>query len=81
MLYLLLIKSTSLLGEDVKVDIVMKAYFRSLDQDEKSDEVFFKQLRSLWLLEEGCGLPGVFWKDNTARHMEPRFLEDVRDNF
>lgn len=80
-LYLLLIKSTSPMGQDLKVDIVMEVCFKPLDQDEKSNEGFFKQLRSLWLSWRDCDLSGVFCKGNTARHEEPRrFLEDVRDN-
>lgn len=66
------------MSQDLKVGIVMEVCFRPLGRDEKPNEIFFKQLRSLWL---SCGDSGVFWKGNTARREEPRiFLEDVRDN-
>lgn len=44
----------------MKVDIVMEVCFRQLDEYEKSDDVFFKQIRSLWLLQGVYALPGVF---------------------
>lgn len=44
----------------MKIDIVVEVCFRPLDEDEKSDDVFFKQLRSLWLLQGAYAFPDIF---------------------
>ncbi|KAK4826309.1 hypothetical protein QYF61_007156 [Mycteria americana] len=61
--------------------------YRRPKQDEKTDEIFYKQLgevsQSLALVLVGdINLPDVCWKYNTAeRKQSGRFLECVADNF
>ncbi|KAK4816201.1 hypothetical protein QYF61_012666 [Mycteria americana] len=70
-----------------KADIVVGVCYRPPNQDEETDELFYKQLgeasRSLALVLVGdFNLPGVCWKYNTAeRKQSRRFLECVADNF
>ncbi|KAK4828578.1 hypothetical protein QYF61_027668 [Mycteria americana] len=70
-----------------KADIVVGVCYRPPNQDEETDELFYKQLgeasRSLALVLVGdFNLPDVCWKYNTAeRKQSRRFLERVADNF
>ncbi|KAK4812337.1 hypothetical protein QYF61_017114 [Mycteria americana] len=74
-------------GKANKADIVVGVCYRPPNQDEKADELFYKQLgeasRSLALVLVGdFNLPDVSWKYNTAeRKQSRRFLEHVADNF
>ncbi|KAK4810539.1 hypothetical protein QYF61_004502 [Mycteria americana] len=74
-------------GKANKADIVVGVCYRPPNQDEETDELFYKQLgeasRSLALVLVGdFNLPDVCWKYNTAeRKRSRRFLEHVADNF
>ncbi|KAK4813002.1 hypothetical protein QYF61_004178 [Mycteria americana] len=74
-------------GKANKADIVVGVCYRPPNQDEGTDELFYKQLgeasRSLALVLVGdFNLPDVCWKCNTAeRKQSRRFLERVADNF
>ncbi|KAK4810710.1 LOW QUALITY PROTEIN: hypothetical protein QYF61_007684, partial [Mycteria americana] len=74
-------------GKANKADIVVGVCYRPPNQDEETDELFYKQLgeasRSLALVLVGdFNLPDVCWKYNTAeRKQSRRFLECVADNF
>ncbi|KAK4830538.1 hypothetical protein QYF61_011676 [Mycteria americana] len=74
-------------GKANKADIVVGVCYRPPNQDEETDELFYKQLgeasRSLALVLVGdFNLPDVCWKYNTAeRNQSRRFLERVADNF
>ncbi|KAK4829261.1 hypothetical protein QYF61_002653 [Mycteria americana] len=74
-------------GKANKADIVVGVCYRCPNQDEETDELFYKQLgeasRSLALVLVGdFNLPDVCWKYNTAeRKQSRRFLECVADNF
>ncbi|KAK4806943.1 hypothetical protein QYF61_027310 [Mycteria americana] len=74
-------------GKANKADIVVGVCYRPPNQDEETDELFYKQLgeasRSLALVLVGdFNLPDVCWKYNTAeRKRSRRFLERVADNF
>ncbi|KAK4830017.1 hypothetical protein QYF61_008280 [Mycteria americana] len=74
-------------GKTNKADIVVGVCYRPPNQDEETDELFYKQLgeasRSLALVLVGdFDLPDVCWKYNTAeRKQSRRFLERVADNF
>ncbi|KAK4810556.1 hypothetical protein QYF61_004519 [Mycteria americana] len=74
-------------GKANKADIVVGVCYRPPNQDEETDELFYKQLgeasRSLALVLVGdFNLPEVCWKYNTAeRKQSRRFLECVADNF
>ncbi|KAK4823577.1 LOW QUALITY PROTEIN: hypothetical protein QYF61_003581 [Mycteria americana] len=74
-------------GKANKADIVVGICYRPPNQDEETDELFYKQLgeasRSLALVLVGdFNLPDVCWKYNTAeRKQSRRFLEHVADNF
>ncbi|KAK4825574.1 LOW QUALITY PROTEIN: hypothetical protein QYF61_000573 [Mycteria americana] len=74
-------------GKANKADIVVGLCYRPPNQDEETDELFYKQLgeasRSLALVLVGdFNLPDVCWKYNTAeRKQSRRFLERVADNF
>ncbi|KAK4831824.1 hypothetical protein QYF61_019347 [Mycteria americana] len=74
-------------GKANKADIVVGVCYRPPNQDEQTDELFYKQLgeasRSLALVLVGdFNLPDVCWKYNTAeRKQSRRFLERVADNF
>ncbi|KAK4816200.1 hypothetical protein QYF61_012665 [Mycteria americana] len=74
-------------GKANKADIVVGVCYRPPNQDEETDELFYKQLgeasRSLALVLVGdFNLPDVCWKYNTAeRKQSRRFLERVADNF
>ncbi|KAK4810586.1 hypothetical protein QYF61_007323 [Mycteria americana] len=73
-------------GKANKADIVVGACYRPPNQDEETDEIFYKQLgeasRSLALVLGGdFNLPDVCWKYNTAeRKQSRRFLECVADD-
>ncbi|KAK4829727.1 hypothetical protein QYF61_006188 [Mycteria americana] len=74
-------------GKANKADIVVGVCYRPANQDEETDELFYKQpgeaSRSLALVLVGdFNLPDVCWKYNTAeRKQSRRFLECVADNF
>ncbi|KAK4821712.1 hypothetical protein QYF61_027784 [Mycteria americana] len=74
-------------GKANKADIVVGVCYRPPNQDEETDELFYKQLgeasRSLALVLVGdFNLPDVCWKYSTAERKESRrFLECVADNF
>ncbi|KAK4822567.1 LOW QUALITY PROTEIN: hypothetical protein QYF61_016136 [Mycteria americana] len=74
-------------GKANKADIVVGVCYRPPNQDEETDELFYKQLgeasQSLALFLVGdFNLPDVCWKYNTAeRKQSRRFLERVADNF
>ncbi|KAK4813827.1 hypothetical protein QYF61_001831 [Mycteria americana] len=74
-------------GKANKAVIVVGVCYRPPNQDEETDELFYKQLgeasRSLALdLVGDFNLPDVCWKYNTAERKPPRrFLERVADNF
>ncbi|KAK4820048.1 hypothetical protein QYF61_017894 [Mycteria americana] len=74
-------------GKANKADIVVGVCYRPPNQDEETDELFYKQLgeasRSLALVLVGdFNLPDVCWKYSTAeRKQSRRFLECVADNF
>ncbi|KAK4822673.1 hypothetical protein QYF61_019040 [Mycteria americana] len=74
-------------GKANKADIVVGVCYRPPNQDEETDELFYKQLgeasRSLALVLVGeFNLLDVCWKYNTAeRKQSRRFLECVADNF
>ncbi|KAK4815791.1 hypothetical protein QYF61_007231 [Mycteria americana] len=74
-------------GKANKAHIVVGVCYRPPNQDEETDELFYKQLgeasRSLALVLVGdFNLPDVCWKYNTAeRKQSRRFLERVADNF
>ncbi|KAK4823236.1 hypothetical protein QYF61_000096 [Mycteria americana] len=74
-------------GKANKADIVVGVCYRPPNQDEETDELFYKQLgeasQSLALVLVGdFNLPDVCWKYNTAeRKQSRRFLECVADNF
>ncbi|KAK4811538.1 hypothetical protein QYF61_011687 [Mycteria americana] len=74
-------------GKANKADIVVGVCYRPPNQDEETDELFYKQLgeasRSLALVLVGdFNLPDVCWKYNTAEKKQSRrFLEHVADNF
>ncbi|KAK4829421.1 hypothetical protein QYF61_004296 [Mycteria americana] len=74
-------------GKANKADIVVGVCYRPPNQDEETDELFYKQLgeasRSLALVLVGdFNLPDLCWKYNTAeRKQSRRFLERVADNF
>ncbi|KAK4810673.1 hypothetical protein QYF61_007473 [Mycteria americana] len=74
-------------GKANKADIVVGVCYRPPNQDEETDNLFYKQLgeasRSLALVLVGdFNLPDVCWKYNTAeRKQSRRFLECVADNF
>ncbi|KAK4815429.1 hypothetical protein QYF61_002644 [Mycteria americana] len=74
-------------GKANKADIVVGVCYRPPNQDEETDELFYKQLgeasRSLALVLVGdFNLPDVCWQYNTAeRKQSRRFLECVADNF
>ncbi|KAK4813675.1 hypothetical protein QYF61_019568 [Mycteria americana] len=73
-------------GKANKADIVVGVCYRPPNQDEETDELFYKQLgeasQSLALVLVGdFNLPDVCWKYNTAeRKQSRRFLERVADN-
>jgi len=74
-------------GKANKADILLGVCYRPPNQDEETDEVFYKQLaevsQSLALVLMGdFNLPDACWKYNTAeRKQSRRFLECVEDNF
>ncbi|KAK4828839.1 hypothetical protein QYF61_000896 [Mycteria americana] len=74
-------------GKANKADIVVGVCYRPPNQDEETDELFYKQLgeasQSLALVLVGdFNLPDICWKYNTAeRKQSRRFLERVADNF
>ncbi|KAK4832451.1 hypothetical protein QYF61_023175 [Mycteria americana] len=74
-------------GKANKADIVVGVCYRPPNQDEETDELFYKQLgeasRSLALVLVGdFNLPDVCWKYNTAEKKQSRrFLECVADSF
>ncbi|KAK4815560.1 hypothetical protein QYF61_004077 [Mycteria americana] len=74
-------------GKANKADIVVGVCYRPPNQDEETDELFYKQLgeasRPLALVLVGdFNLLDVCWKYNTAeRKQSRRFLECVADNF
>ncbi|KAK4830597.1 hypothetical protein QYF61_012023 [Mycteria americana] len=74
-------------GKANNADIVVGVCYRPPNQDEETDELFYKQLgeasRSLALVLVGdFNLPDVCWKYNTAeRNQSRRFVECVADNF
>ncbi|KAK4810917.1 hypothetical protein QYF61_013325 [Mycteria americana] len=74
-------------GKANKADLVVGVCYRPPNQDEETDELFYKQLgeasRSLALVLVGdFNLPDVCWKYNTAERKQcRRFLECVADNF
>ncbi|KAK4810957.1 hypothetical protein QYF61_013365 [Mycteria americana] len=74
-------------GKANKAGIVVGVCYRPPNQDEETDELFYKQLgeasQSLALVLVGdFNLPDVCWKYNTAeRKQSRRFLECVTDNF
>ncbi|KAK4810944.1 hypothetical protein QYF61_013352 [Mycteria americana] len=74
-------------GKANKAGIVVGVCYRPPNQDEETDELFYKQLgeasRSLALVLVGdFNLPDVCWKYNTAEGKQSRrFLEHVADNF
>ncbi|KAK4817118.1 hypothetical protein QYF61_027981 [Mycteria americana] len=74
-------------GKANKADIVVGVCYRPPNQDEETDELFYKQLgeasRSLALVLVGdFNLLDVCWKYNTAERKQcSRFLERVADNF
>ncbi|KAK4815716.1 hypothetical protein QYF61_006754 [Mycteria americana] len=73
-------------GKANKADIVVGVCYRPPNQDEETDELFYKQLgeasRSLVLVLVGdFNLPDFCWKYNTAeRKQSRRFLECVADD-
>ncbi|KAK4819016.1 LOW QUALITY PROTEIN: hypothetical protein QYF61_024132 [Mycteria americana] len=74
-------------GKANKADIAVGVCYRPPNQDEETDELFYKQLgeasRLLALVLVGdFNLPDICWKYNTAeRKQSRRFLERVADNF
>ncbi|GAB0188296.1 hypothetical protein GRJ2_001294900 [Grus japonensis] len=74
-------------GKASKADIMVGCCYRPPNQDEKTDEIFYKQLgevsQSLPIVLMGdFNLPDVCWKYNTKeRKQSRRFLECVEDNF
>ncbi|KAK4827614.1 LOW QUALITY PROTEIN: hypothetical protein QYF61_019539 [Mycteria americana] len=74
-------------GKANKADIVVGVCYRPPNQDEETDELFYKQLgeasRSLALVLVGdFNLPDVCWIYNTSESKQSRrFLERVADNF
>ncbi|KAK4820693.1 hypothetical protein QYF61_003613 [Mycteria americana] len=74
-------------GKANKADVVVRVCYRPPNQEEETDELFYKQLgeasRSLALVLVGdFNLPDVCWKYNTAeRKQSRRFLECVADIF
>ncbi|GAB0190837.1 mitochondrial enolase superfamily member 1 [Grus japonensis] len=73
-------------GKANKADIMVSVCFRLPNQDEGTDEIFYKQLgevsQSLALVLMGeFNLPDICWKYNTAeRKQSRRFLECVEDS-
>ena len=70
-----------------KADILLGVYYRSCNQAEEVDEVFYKriaevlQLLALVLVGD-FNLLDICWKYNTAERKQSRkFLECVEDNF
>ncbi|GAB0204011.1 hypothetical protein GRJ2_002866700 [Grus japonensis] len=74
-------------GKASKADILLGVCYKPPNQDEETDEIFYKQLgevsQSLALVLMGdFNLPDICWKYNTAeRKQSRRFLECVEDNF
>ncbi|KAK4815580.1 hypothetical protein QYF61_004097 [Mycteria americana] len=74
-------------GKANKADIVVGVCYRPPNQDEETDELFYKQLgeasRPLALVLVGdFNLTDICWKYNTAeRKQSRRFLECVAENF
>ena len=74
-------------GKANKADIMVGVCYRPPNQDEETDEIFYKRLgkvsRSLALVLMGdFNLPDVCWKYNTVeRKQSRRFLECVEENF
>ncbi|KAK4812452.1 hypothetical protein QYF61_024853 [Mycteria americana] len=74
-------------GKANKADIVVGVCYSPPNQDEETNELFYKQLgeASRWLaliLVGDFNLPDVCWKYNTAeKKRSRRFLECVADNF
>ena len=73
-------------GKANKADILVGVCYRPPNQDEETDEVFYKRLaevsQSLALVLVGdFNLPDICWKYNTAERKQSwRFLECVGDN-
>ncbi|MCQ4021281.1 hypothetical protein FK520_27165, partial [Klebsiella pneumoniae] len=74
-------------GRADKADILVGVCYRPPNQDEETDEVFYKQLAraarsSALVLMGDFNHPDICWRDNTAGHRQSRrFLECVDDNF
>ncbi|KAK4806238.1 LOW QUALITY PROTEIN: hypothetical protein QYF61_013382 [Mycteria americana] len=74
-------------GKANKADIVVGVCYRPPNQDEETDELFYKQLGEAsqspaLVLVGDFNLPDVCWKYNTAEGKQSRrFLECVADNF
>ena len=70
-----------------KGDIIMPVCYRPPDQEEQATQALYRQIgaasRSQALVLMGdFNHPGICWRDNTARHNQPRrFLECIDDNF
>ncbi|KAK4828900.1 hypothetical protein QYF61_001458 [Mycteria americana] len=74
-------------GKASKAGIVVGVCYRPPNQDEETDELFYKQLREAsqspaLVLVGDFNLPDVCWKYNAAERKQPRrFLKCVADNF
>jgi len=74
-------------GKGKKKDILLGVCYKTHNQDEEADEVFYKKLaevsQSLALVLVGdFDLLDICWKCNTAEWKQSRrFLERVEDNF
>jgi len=66
---------------------MVRIYYRPLNQDEETDEIFYKKLGEISqllaiVLVGHFNLPDICWKYNTAEWKQSRrFLECVEDNF
>ena len=74
-------------GRANKANILVGLCYRPPNQDEETDEAFYKQLAevvplSALLLMRDLNFPEICWKYNTAQKKQSgRFLEYMQDNF
>jgi len=74
-------------GQAHKGDITVGVYYRPPDQEEESDEAFYRQLQAAsqsqaLVLMGDFNHPHISWEDHTARQAQSRrFLQSIDDNF
>uniref|UniRef100_A0A8B9ZFV9 Reverse transcriptase domain-containing protein n=1 Tax=Anas platyrhynchos TaxID=8839 RepID=A0A8B9ZFV9_ANAPL len=75
------------IGRDNKASVLVGVCYRPPNQDEETDEEFYRQLTevaksSALVLVGDFNFPDISWKHNTAqRKQSRRFLEKVEDSF